>query len=644
MYLLEKYQTLVIQGETGCGKSTQIPQYLVDARWTSGQDKTFMIGITQPRRIAATSLACRVAEERECKLGTEVGYNIRFDECFHNGVTRIKYLTEGILVREMMSDPLLKNYSVMMVDEAHERTLYTDILLGLLKKIIRKRPELRVIVSSATLEAETIRDFFNLKTSESSKDTSAILSVEGRAYPVEIFYSEEPAANYIKASVETVIKIHETQPHGDVLVFLTGQEEVEQAVEMLFDYAKTIKNRDDNLKRMFVLPLYAALPYADQRKVFETFPKSVRKVVVATNIAEASVTINGITYIVDCGFVKMRYYNPRTCTDSLIIVPTSQASAQQRAGRAGRVRPGKAFRLYPEEEFNRLEPFTVPEIQRSSLAGIILQLKALGINNLVKFEFPSPPPERNIITALDLLYALEAVDDNGSLTQPLGLQMAEFPLHPMFAKMLLVSAKFNCSEEALTIAAMLQVQNIFIQPGFGQRALQARKAKHSFSFEEGDLISYLNVYNSLIRNGKVRSWADRNYLNYKGLLRAVEVRHRLEILLKRFKIKMKSTNDVDLIRKCIVSGFFANAAYLHYTGVYRTVRGDHELHIHPSSVLYTQSRPPQWVVFVEVLQTSKEFMRDITTVDPKWLYELAPHYYEFGTEREIAERKLAGIN
>jgi ATP-dependent RNA helicase DDX35 len=601
-----------------------------------------MIGITEPRRVAAITLASRVAQEKNCVLGEQIGYSIRFEECFTLGLTQIKYMTEGILVREMMSDPLLTNYSVIIVDEAHERTLYTDILLALLKKIIKKRPDLRIIISSATLEAESIKEYFNSnETSDRSKDTSTVMCIEGRTFPVDIYYAKEPVADYVKESVNTVIKIHERYPYGDILVFLTGQEEVENAVSILFDYAKSIKEKSgDKLKKMFVLPMYASLPSYEQMKVFETFPKSVRKVVVATNIAEASVTISGITYIVDSGFVKMRFYNPKTCTDSLVIVPTSQASAQQRAGRAGRVRAGSAFRLYTEQDFEQLEPFTTPEIQRSSLPAVILQLKALGINNIVKFDFPAVPPERNIITALDLLYALGGIDDCGALTQPLGLQMAEFPLHPMFAKMLLVSNEFGCSVEALTISAMLQVQNIFQQPSSGQRAIQARRAKHSFSVEEGDLITYLNVYNAFIKAGKVRSWADKHFLNYKGLLRAVEVRHRLESLLNRFRVKLKSCQDVDSVRKCIVSGFFANAAYLHHSGVYKTVRGDHELHIHPSSVLYTLTRPPKWVIFIEVLHTSKEFMRDITTVEPKWLYELAPHYYEFGTDREIAERNL----
>jgi len=340
---------LIIKGETGSGKSTQIGQYLAEAGWVKNDEgQTLTIGITQPRRVAAVTLAKRVSEEMNCELGNEVGYSIRFDDLYQDGKTLIKYMTEGILIREMMSDPLLKKYSVIMVDEVHERTLYTDIVLGLLKKILRKRPEFRVIISSATIELDLFTKYF-------TQDGISVdyLFVFGRTYPVEVFYAQEPVADYIKASIDIVIKIHETLPGGDILVFLTGQEEVERAVKTLLDYAKEIKERTD-LKRMYVLPMYSTLPSYDQLKVFEHFSKSVRKVVIATNIAEASVTINGIVYVVDCGFVKLRFYNTKTCTDSLVVVPISKASAEQRAGRAGRTQPGKVFRLFTEHSYQNL--------------------------------------------------------------------------------------------------------------------------------------------------------------------------------------------------------------------------------------------------------------------------------------------------
>ncbi|XP_054164351.1 probable ATP-dependent RNA helicase DHX35 [Oppia nitens] len=655
-YLLEKYQTVVIVGETGCGKSTQLPQIIakICSNWTTHskavgdgqqhQQKQLMVGVTEPRRVAAVSLATRVAEEMNTELGHKVGYSIGFENCADKSATRIKFMTEAILVNELMSDPLLSTYGAIIVDEAHERTLNTDILLALLKKIVRKRPDLRVIVSSATIEAEVMRDFFNTNKStvDPSKDTSAILCLDGRCHPVDIFYSEQPVADYVKVSAQTVIKIHETSSFGDILVFLTGMDEVETCTEILKDYSRGLRDKKDTkFKKLYVLPMYASLPRSDQMRVFEMFPKSVRKVIVATNIAETSITISGIRFVIDSGFVKLRVYNPHTCTDSLMIVPTSQASAQQRAGRAGRERAGNAYRLYTEQAFTEsLATYTVPEIQRSCLALTILQLKALGINNLAKFEFISSPPERHVVAALDLLYALGALNDSGGLTDPLGLRMAEFPLHPMFTKMLFASQQFGCSEEALTICAVLQVQSVFQQPPGGQRAIQARRSKHQLSVEEGDLITYLNVYNQFLKADKVKSWADRHFLNYRVLLRAVEVRHRLASLMNRFRIRLKSSSDVDSVRRAIVCGFFANSAYYHPTGVYRTIRGDHELHLHPTSVLYTMSRPPKHVVFHEVLHTSQQFMRDVTPIQPNWLTELAPHYYQCGTDREIQESRL----
>ncbi|XP_027198576.2 putative ATP-dependent RNA helicase DHX35 [Dermatophagoides pteronyssinus] len=633
-YLLEKYQVLIVIGETGCGKSTQLPQFLYEFAYVNFNEtygKTQIIGITQPRRIATISLAARVAEEMNVDLGAEVGYSIRFEDVCDEKSTKIKFMTEGILIREMMNDPLLTKYSIIIVDEAHERSVNTDILLSLLKKIIKKRADLKVIISSATLETESICNYFNT-IGKQKIDRSTVLCIDGRAFPVEINFLIEPTADYVKESVETVIKIHENFPNGDVLVFLTGQEEVEETVESIFEYSKDLKNKYENYKKLLVFPLYASLPTNEQIKVFQILPRHIRKVIVATNIAEASVTIPGVSYVVDCGFVKIRNFNSKSATDSLMVVPITKASAQQRSGRAGRTKSGYSFRLYTEEEFRKLADFTSPEIERVSLSSTILQLKALGIDNIVKFDFISPPPSRNIIAAFDVLFALKAIDNNGSLTDPLGMQMAEFPLNPTFSKMLLVSEDFGCSEEILTIASMLQVQNIFTYP-HGQRAQQARRAKHNLSVEEGDLITYLNIYNQFIKSAQIRSWSDKNYLHYKGLLRAVEIRNRLKSLLHRFKVRLISSTDVESILKCIVAGFFTNAAQLDEDGIYRTIRGNYELHIHPTSVLYTMKRLPKFVLFTEVIHTNKDYMKDISVIKPNWLYELAPHYYEFGTKK-----------
>lgn len=603
----------------------------MEAGWAS--DGT-MIAVTQPRRVAATSLANRVADEVGTILGEEVGYAIRFDENYSKR-TKIKYLTEGLLIREMLGDPLLRQYSLIMLDEVHERTLNSDILMGLLRKIIKKRKNLKLIISSATMDAEEIHSFFNLplekKTSKksSSEDAAVILSVAGRSHPIEVCHVIDPVPDYVKDSVNTVIKIHEQEGKGDILVFLTGQDEVDTAVTLLQQHAQNLR---DNQFELFPVPMYGSLPARDQLKAFQHPPKGSRKVVVATNIAETSITISGIVYVVDCGFVKMRWFNPDTFTDSLIVVPISKASAEQRAGRAGRTQPGKVYRLYPESEYEKLEQSSPPEMQRCDLSFAVLQLKVLGIDNIVSFHFPSPPPAKNLVCAMEVLYALGALDVSGNLTVPLGERMAEFPMPPCFSKMLLVSGEFGCSEEVTTIAAMLQVENVFQTP-HGQGAIRARTTKRKFEVEEGDLITLLNVYSAFVKAGYTKHFCNQNYLHFKRLKRAVEMKKQMLKMLKRFDVPLESCKgNLEPILKCISAGFFPNAVYLHHSGYYRTVRGDLTVYPHPTSVLYTLPQP-QYLLFTEIIHTSQLYIRDLTVVKPEWLEELAPHFYQRRTER-----------
>lgn len=421
LYMLEKFQTLVVVGETGSGKSTQIPQYLHEAGWTADGR---VVACLQPRRIAAVSVAERVAAERGVALGGEVGYSIRFDERTDAQQTRIKYMTEGMLLRAMMRDPLLARYSVIMLDEAHERTVFLDVIVGLLLKIQRKRKDLRVIVSSATVNAELFRAYFNTNRSgDPAQDSAAILTVEGRTHPVEVLYAAEPVANYVQTTVDTVLAIHESESEGDILAFLTGQDEVDTVVDQLRDRSQKLSGRG---REVVVLPMYGGLPQADQMAVFETVPGGMRKVIVATNIAEASVTIPGIVFVVDCGFVKIKGYNSQTGIESLVIAPISKASANQRSGRAGRVQSGKVFRLYQESGFSDILPdATVPEMQRCEVSGVLLQLKALGIDNVLRFPFISPPSAQAVANALQSLFALGGLDEDCKLTEPLGMSVEQ---------------------------------------------------------------------------------------------------------------------------------------------------------------------------------------------------------------------------
>jgi pre-mRNA-splicing factor ATP-dependent RNA helicase DHX15/PRP43 len=361
-----------------------------------------------------------------------------------------------MLLREAMTDPLLERYRVIILDEAHERTLATDVLFGLLKEVLKNRPDLKLVVMSATLEAEKFQAYFY---------GAPLMKVPGRLHPVEIFYTQEPERDYLEAAIRTVVQIHICEAPGDILVFLTGEEEIEDACRKI---AREVQNLGDQVGPVKAVPLYSTLPPAMQQKIFEAAPPPAkeggppgRKIVVSTNIAETSLTIDGIVYVIDPGFAKQKVYNPRIRVESLLVSPISKASAHQRAGRAGRTQPGKCFRLYTEKSFqNDLQPQTYPEILRSNLANTVLTLKKLGIDDLVHFDFMDPPAPETLMRALELLNYLAALDDDGNLTK-LGQLMSEFPLDPQMSKMLVVSPEFNCSNEILSITAMLSGTALF---------------------------------------------------------------------------------------------------------------------------------------------------------------------------------------
>ncbi|XKL68063.1 hypothetical protein PGB90_003554 [Kerria lacca] len=627
LFLIEKFQTMIIAGDTGCGKSTQIPQYLFEAGWCQNNLK---IGVVEPRRFCATTLARRVADEQRCEIGTTVGYSIRFDNCHDPNATKIKYMTEGILVREMMADPLLCEYSVIILDEVHERNTLTDILMGLLKKILRKRKRLKLIVMSATADVVSLKNFFNNKRENlKSENTATVLCIEGKVYPIMIHYVNDPVPDYVTGVVDCICNIHKNELDGDILAFLTGSEEIDRAILQLKE--RLTENSNKYLSPM-ILPMYGALPNSEQLKVFRPTPKNMRKIIISTNIAETSITIFGIVYVVDCGFVKLRWFNSKIYADTLVVVPVSQASAEQRAGRAGRIKPGKVYRLYPEREFENLTLFTPPEMSRTDLSAAVLQLKALGIDNVLRFTFPLPPPAENLLLALELLNAIEAIDDKGYLTKPLGTTMVEFPLSPLHSKTLISSSEFGCSDEISTILAMLQVDNVFVKPSSGANSIKARIEKRKFEVEEGDLITLLNVFTAFEKNSNnAKSWCIQHFINFKALRRAHEIKSQMLKLMERFNIPLISCDgNAENVCRCITSGFFPNAVYLHYSGVYKTVRGGEDLYIHPSSVLYNVAQP-QWLLYCELIHTNKLYMRDITVIKSSWLEELGKKFYHKAT-------------
>lgn len=623
LYMLEQFPVLVVQGQTGSGKTTQLPQFCMESGWA--QDG-LVIACTQPRRVAATSVASRVAEEVGTVLGDEVGYTIRFEDLSHPTRTRIKYLTDGMLFRECMLDPLLSKYSVIMVDEAHERSSYTDLLLGLLKKVRRKRPDLRLIISSATIDAEAFARYFNATEGGPSTQEAAILSLEGRMYPVEMAYLEEPSLDYVQSAVQTICDLHLRQPPGDVLAFMTGREEIETCLDLLADRMATLPKGSLALQPM---PLHAGLTSEEQMAIFESTPPGARKVVISTNIAEASVTIERIRYVVDSGYVKLRVYNPSSAMDTLRITPTSRASADQRAGRAGRTSSGKCFRLYSEAALATLAPSTPPELCRSDVSLFILQLKSLGIDNVAKFDFMTAPPSHMFERALEYLYSLGALDQHGRLTPDLGLKMAELPVDPAIAKILLESARFGCSEEILSIAAMTSVQSVFLG-GEGAAGALSDIERRKFTVEEGDHCTLLNVYNAFVQRGrKSAKWCHAHRLNFKAMSRAVSIRQQLSKYLQRFSIPLKSCGgDTTPIRRCLVSGYFKNAAKFAPDGTYTLLRENTRLHVHPSSVMFTRTPGSGYVVFHDVIETTKMFMRDLTVIEADWLVELSNGYYQ----------------
>jgi ATP-dependent RNA helicase DHX8/PRP22 len=573
--------------------------------------------------VAAMSVSKRVAEEFGCQLGEEVGYAIRFEDCT-SSETVIKYMTDGMLLRETLLDGTMSAYSLLMLDEAHERTIHTDVLFGLLKQTLENRPELKLIVTSATLDAEKFSTYFN---------NCPIFTIPGRTFPVEVLYTKAPESDYLDAALITVMQIHLSEPEGDVLIFLTGQEEIDTACQILYERMQSLGSAVPDLH---ILPVYSSLPSEMQTRIFDPAPPGSRKCIVATNIAEASLTIDGIYYVVDPGFAKQKVYNPKVGMDSLVVTPISQASARQRAGRAGRTGPGKCFRLYTESAYkNEMLPTSVPEIQRTNLGTTVLTLKAMGINDLLAFDFMDPPAPQTLVNALEMLFNLGALDEEGLLTR-LGRKMAEFPLEPPMSKMLIASVDLACSEEILTVVAMLSAQNIFYRPKEKQAQADMKRAK--FFQPEGDHLTLLTTYESWKANKFSNPWCHENFLQARSLRRAQDVRKQLLTIMDRYRLDCVSAGkNFNRIRRAITSGFFFHAARKDPQEGYKSLVENQPMYIHPSSALF--QRQPDWVIYHELILTTKEYMREVCVIEPKWLTELAPRFFKMGDPTKLSKRK-----
>lgn len=604
--LIHDNKVIIIVGETGSGKTTQLTQYLHEEGYT----KFGVVGCTQPRRVAAVSVAKRVAEEMGTNLKETVGYAIRFEDCTSKS-TRIKYMTDGVLLRESLNDPDLEQYSAIVMDEAHERSLHTDVLFGILKKVAQRRRDIKIIVTSATMDADKFSNFFG---------GAPVFNIPGRAFRVDVRFSEKVCDDYVDAAVKKVIDIHVKEPPGDILVFMTGQEDIETTCMVLAERLSKM----EQIPPMLILPIYSQLPSDAQAKIFEKSDR--RKCVVATNIAETSLTLDGVRYVVDTGFCKLKVYNPRIGMDALQITPISQANANQRSGRAGRTGPGKAFRLYKGSSYrDEFHANNIPEIQRTNLANVVLLLKSLNIEDLFLFDFMDPPPEESILNAMYQLWIIGALDNKGRLTK-LGAKMAEFPLDPSLSKILITAEEFECTEEALTIVSMLSVPSIFYRPK--DREKEADSAREKLFIAESDHLTLYNVFNQWKRNNYSGEWCNKHFVHVKSLRKVREVRAQLKDILKQQNIKLLSCDqNLDKVRKAICSGYFTNAAKIKGIGDYINLRTGLPCKLHPSSALFTLGFAPDFVVYHELILTSKEYMHCVTNVDPYWLAEMGSMFF-----------------
>jgi len=614
---------VVIVGETGSGKTTQLTQFLHE----EGYSKYGMIGCTQPRRVAAMSVAKRVSEEMGVKLGDDVGYAIRFEDVTSEH-TVIKYMTDGILLRESLRGSDLDNYACIIMDEAHERSLNTDVLFGLLREVVARRNDLKLIVTSATMDSTKFADFFG---------NVPIYKIPGRTFPVDTLYSKTVLDDYVDAAVKQSLQIHLMPTSGDILVFMPGQEDIEVTCDLISERLEAI----DEVPPLAVLPIYSQLPSDLQAKIFEKAPDGVRKCVVATNIAETSLTVDGIRFVVDCGYCKLKVFNPRIGMDALQVYPISQANANQRSGRAGRTGPGQAFRLYTENQYrHEMLIQTVPEIQRTNLANVVLLLKSLNVEDLLEFHFMDPPPQDNILQSMYQLWTLGAIDNTGALTK-MGRKMVEFPLDPPLSKMLIVASEMDCSEEVLIIVSMLSVPSIFSRPR--GREEESDAAREKFQVPESDHLSYLHVYQQWKVNSYSSNWCKEHFVHPKAMKKVREVRMQLKDIMKSLKMPIKTCGfDHDVVRKTICSAYFHQAARLKGVGEYANCRTGMPCNLHPSSALYGMGYSPDYVVYHELIMTSREFMQCVTAVDGYWLAELGPMFFsvkESGLSRTEKRRQ-----
>ncbi len=606
---LKDNQVIVVQSPTGSGKTTQLPVILYEAGYAEGG----VIAVTQPRRIAALSVSEFISKQLHTRYPGLVGYKMRFEDKTDE-TTRIKIMTDGILLQEMKLDPWMKKYSVIIVDEAHERSLNIDFVLGLLKRVLQARSDFKVIVSSATMNAESFSNYFG---------GCPIVTIDTQVFPVTTVYdppvvaastagesAEEALLDKIEETVDRVLDNHED---GDILVFLPGEKVIKDCMQRLYDAPFHTK--------IHIVPLYGRLPKEEQEKVFDKAPFGKKKVVISTNIAETSVTIDGITTVIDPGLAKLNFYSPRTFTSSLVESPISKASCKQRLGRAGRTRPGTCYRLYTRKDFEARQEYTTEEIYRTDLSEVVLRMSELGITDFDKFDFISPPQHDGLLGAVETLNMLKALESDGSLSK-IGKLMVEFPLEPRISRIIVESILYypDVLEEILTACSFLSAQNPFVLP-VGEE-MDARKAHHAFNDIQGDFVSYVKLFRTYLSVTNKERFCKNSYLDEKVMAEILNIKLQLEqIISERLQMPITGGGSMDDYLCCIAAGMIQFVCIRDGRESYRSLTADH-ITIHPGSSMFRTS--PLYIVAGEIVRTSRMFAMSVSPLTRNLIHKVDP--------------------
>jgi HrpA-like RNA helicase len=625
MEVAMEHPSFVLVGETGSGKTTCLPIMLLEMKEKLGLESK--IAVTQPRRVATRSVANRVSDLVGCKVGREVGYQVRFEDRTSEG-TDINFMTDGILLRKLQSDPLLHEYSIVMVDEAHERSLNIDLCLGLLRDANDRRAEagmepLRIAVTSATIEREKFAKYFGNGESGNS------MEVQGRMFPVQVYYEEPLTRDFMQAAAVKVKQIVESEDTGDILVFMPGKEEIDRTIE-------GIENLIDTTS-VEIIRLHADVSPEEQDRIF--IPNGKRKIIVSTNIAETSITVPSVTNVVDSGYIKQIEFDPETGIEQLVLRPHAISGLDQRAGRAGRVGPGKCYRLFSEDSLEERQQYQTPEIQRSELSHVVLVMKKFGIDNVEEFKFIDPLDISSVHQAIETLKTLGALDEQGNLTET-GNLMAELGLEPKLGRMVIEAEKYDCVEDVCTVAAFFGGKRLFNRPKGKER--EADIAHGQFKDSRSDFITCLNVWDAYVFNGYKSQWARENFLNSKGLEEAKKVRYELLRVLRRNGVVVDGKrgysvydHDIEAVGKAVTAGLIGNLME-HYRG-YSFIKTDGTekgIYIHPSSAVFKNTNIYSLIVSSDIFKNDrgKIYANNCQIIRPEWIPEIAPQLIQRKTE------------